>query len=42
MVLCGESCQELLQAAEHMNIFFIEDYVGSGSAHEVSSYQSAE
>lgn len=38
MVLHRESCQKQLQAAGHINVFFIEDYVGSSSADEVSSY----
>lgn len=42
MVLHCESCQEQLQAAGHINVFFTEDYVQSSSAYEVSSYQSAE
>lgn len=42
MVLRHESCQKQLQAVGHMNVFFIEDHVGSSSAYEVSSYQSAE
>lgn len=42
MVLHRESCQEQLQAVGHINVFFIEDYVQSSSAYEVSSYQSAE
>lgn len=41
-VLQCESCQEQLQGVRYINVFFIEDYVESTSAYEVSSYQSVE